>query len=85
MVGRFPSPASLSLCHPHAVAASPELEELAVDPGSTPQRIGKTHFPDQLANFEWHLWSAAARSRLHRQNKRKPARCQRMIESIESA
>jgi hypothetical protein len=41
-----------------------EFEELAVDPRSTPQRIGETHFPDQLANFERYLWSAAARSRL---------------------
>jgi hypothetical protein len=41
-----------------------ELEEFAVDPGSTPQRIGETHCPDQLANFERHLWSAAAKSRL---------------------
>src|SRR5450631_3772652 len=29
-----------------------ELEEFAVNPGSTPHRIGETHCPDQLANFE---------------------------------
>ncbi len=31
---------------------------------SAPQRIGETHFPDQSANFERHLWPAAVRSRL---------------------
>ncbi len=35
-----------------------------MDPGSAPQRIGKAHVADQLANFERHLWPAAARSRL---------------------
>ena len=41
-----------------------ELEEFAMDPGSAPQRVGQAHVADQLANFERHLWPAAARSRL---------------------
>jgi hypothetical protein len=40
-----------------------ELEEFAVDPGSTPL--------DQLTNFERHLWFAAARSRLPSQEQAK--------------
>jgi hypothetical protein len=35
-----------------------------LDPGRAPQRIGQAHVTDQLANFERHLWSAAATSRL---------------------
>ena len=35
-----------------------------MDPGSAPQRVGQAHVADQLANFEWHLRSAAATSRL---------------------
>ncbi len=41
-----------------------ELEELTVDPGRAPEGIGKAHVTDQLADFERHLWPAAARSRL---------------------
>ena len=40
-----------------------ELEELAMDLGRTPQRVGKAHFADQSANFDCHLRSAAASSR----------------------
>ena len=41
-----------------------ELEEFSVNPGSAPEWIGQAHVADQLANFERHLWSAAATSRL---------------------
>ena len=35
-----------------------------MDPGRAPQRVGQAHVADQLANFERHLWSAAAMSQL---------------------
>jgi hypothetical protein len=35
-----------------------------VDPGRAPEGIGKAHVTDQLANFERHLWPAAARPRV---------------------
>ena len=35
-----------------------------MDPGSTPEWVGKAHGADQLADFERHFWSAAARARL---------------------
>lgn len=35
-----------------------------MDPGSAPQRVGEAHGADQLADFERHLRSAAAMSRL---------------------
>jgi hypothetical protein len=41
-----------------------EFEEFAMDPGRAPQRIGQAHAANQKANFERHLWSAAATSRL---------------------
>ena len=41
-----------------------ELEEFTMDPGSAPQRVGEAHGADQLADFERHLRSAAAMSRL---------------------
>jgi hypothetical protein len=41
-----------------------ELEAFSMDPGSGPQQVGQAHGADQLANFERHLWSAAATSRL---------------------
>ena len=37
-----------------------ELEKFAMDPGSAPESIGEAHLADQPANFERHLWSAAA-------------------------
>jgi len=37
-----------------------ELEELAMDPGRTPERVGEA---DELPDFECHLRSAAASSR----------------------
>ena len=36
----------------------------AMDPGSAPQRVGEAHSADQLPDFERHLRSAAASSRL---------------------
>jgi len=41
-----------------------EFEEFSMDPGRAPQRTGQAHVANQLANFERHLWSAAATSRL---------------------
>ena len=35
-----------------------------MDPGSAPQWVRQAHGANQLANFERHLWSAAATSRL---------------------
>ena len=32
----------------------PELEQLAVDPGRTPERIGAAHLTNQLTNFAIH-------------------------------
>jgi hypothetical protein len=49
-----------------------ELEKLSMDAGSTPQRIGQAHGADQLANFERHLRSAAATSRLPSPERAKP-------------
>ena len=35
-----------------------ELEELSVNAGSTPERVGRAHVPDQSPNFDGHLRSA---------------------------
>ena len=50
-----------------------ELEEFSMNPGSASQRVGEAHFPDQLANFERHRWSAAATSRLPSPEQAKPS------------
>ena len=49
-----------------------ELEEFAMDPGRTPERIGKAHIPDQLTDFEWDLRSAYPRARLPSPEQAKP-------------
>jgi hypothetical protein len=36
----------------------------SMDPGRTPRRVGQAHVTDQPTNFERHLWSAAAKSRI---------------------
>jgi hypothetical protein len=41
-----------------------ELEQFSMDPGSAPQRVGEAHGADQLPDFERHLRSAVASSRL---------------------
>ncbi len=38
-----------SLAHLHA-----ELEQLAVDPGRTPERVGAAHLPNQIADLTLH-------------------------------
>ncbi len=43
-----------------------------MDPGSAPQRVGEAHGADQLADFERHLRSAAATSRLPSPEQAKP-------------
>ena len=40
--------------------------------GSTPQRVGQAHGADQVADFDWHLWPAAATSRLPSPEQTKP-------------
>ena len=51
-----------------------------MDSRSTPQRIGEAHGADQLATSG--TFGLPPRDRdLHRQNKRKPARCQRITVS----
>src|SRR5713101_2941369 len=40
-----------------------ELEQFAVDPRCTPQRVGKAHVADQLAYLRRHLWPSPAGSR----------------------
>ena len=49
-----------------------ELEEFSMNPGSAPQRVGEAHGADQLPDFERHLRSAAARSRLPSPEQAKP-------------
>ena len=49
-----------------------ELEEFAVDPGRAPQRVGKAHIPDQLADSKWDLRSAYPRARLPSPEQAKP-------------
>src|SRR5205814_5433904 len=39
-----------------------ELEQFAVDPRRTPQRVRDAHLANELANFGRCSWSAAARS-----------------------
>jgi hypothetical protein len=41
-----------------------ELEQLAMDLGSAPQRVLKTHSSDQIAHLFADLWSAPERTRL---------------------
>src|SRR5262249_24028951 len=41
-----------------------EFEELAMDPGSAPQRVGEAHVADQLADFDRYFWPANSRPRL---------------------
>src|SRR6266481_2068860 len=41
-----------------------ELEEFAMDPWRSPQRIGDAHLPDKLANLWGHSRPSATRSRL---------------------
>jgi hypothetical protein len=50
-----------------------DLEEFSMNPGSTPQRIGQAHFTDRPADFELHLRSAAATSRLPSPEQAKPS------------
>jgi hypothetical protein len=49
-----------------------ELEEFAMDPRSAPERVGEAHVADQLANFDRHSWSAAARTGLPSPEQAKP-------------
>src|SRR5262245_25353707 len=48
-----------SLSDPNAA-----LDQLSMDPGRGPERVGEAHVADQLADFDRHFWSAAARARL---------------------
>jgi hypothetical protein len=41
-----------------------ELEELSMDAGSAPERIGEAHLADQPPNFDKHLGPAGSSSRL---------------------
>jgi len=47
-----------------------KLEDFAMDPASAPQRVGEAHGADQLPDFERHLRSAAATSRLLQPHRR---------------
>src|SRR5262245_55553824 len=49
-----------------------QFEQLAVDPGSAPQRVGEAHVADQLVDFEWHFRSAYSRARLPSPEQAKP-------------
>src|SRR3954465_6252930 len=40
-----------------------KLEELSMDAGSAPERVGEAHLADQLANFETQLVPASSSSR----------------------
>ena len=48
-----------------------------MDARSAPERVGEAHLADQLPNFDRHLGPARSSSRIHCQNRRKPARRQR--------
>jgi len=52
-----------------------------MDPGRAPQRTGQAHVANQLANFERTFGLPPQHRDFHRQNKRKPARCQRITVS----
>src|SRR5260370_17869220 len=58
-----------------------ELEQLSMDPGRSPQRVGNAHLADKLAHLLRYSWSATTMSRLPAPIPLKPARCQRMIVS----
>ena len=45
----------------------------SLDPGAPQSGIGQAHVADQLANFERHLWSAAATSRFPSPEQAKPS------------
>ena len=49
-----------------------ELEEFAMNSRSAPQRVGEARGTDQLPDFERHLRSAAATSRLPSPEQAKP-------------
>ena len=82
--GRIPSAVS-SRCHVlrngGLADIDAELEELSMDAGSTPERIGEAHLADQPPNFRRYAGLPARRRDFQRQNERKPARCQRTIVS----
>src|SRR5512144_1697588 len=42
----------------------PELEQFAVDPGCTPQRVGNAHLSDQLLDFSRHAGATLTAPRL---------------------
>ena len=42
----------------------PELEQFAMDPRRSPQRIGNAHLADQLADFRWHGGTTRPATRL---------------------
>ena len=49
-----------------------KLEELAVDPRCTPERVRQAHAADQLTNFEWHFRPANSSARLPAPEQAKP-------------
>src|SRR6516225_4564136 len=55
-----------SLCHVFCYGRladiDAELEQLAVDPWRSPQRVGNAHLANELTNVHGRLWPAAARS-----------------------
>ena len=39
-----------------------ELEQLTVDPGRAPERVGAAHLPDQIPNLAIHCWPSGSRT-----------------------
>jgi hypothetical protein len=57
-LGRWPSTPGHILGYAGLSNLDAELEQFAIDPWRSPQRIGDAHLADQLSYFERHLPSA---------------------------
>ena len=53
---RCPSPSHHLLGDRSLADLDTELEQFAMDPGRTPERVRAAHFPDQIANLAIHGW-----------------------------
>src|SRR5580692_2630036 len=57
-LGRRPCTPNHILGHAGLPDFDTELEQLAMDPRRSPQRIGNAHLADQLAYLQWNCWPA---------------------------
>src|SRR6266849_4062451 len=56
--GRRSSPSHHVLRNGGLADLDAELEQLAVDPRRTPERVGSAHLPNQFANLSIYRWSS---------------------------